>query len=300
MKMKRLKSSVDIFSVVLFVLLSLYVLVMVALLAWAFFTSLKTYPQFRMDNLGLPKGAPWDWAWANYVDAFEFFNVPHIPVGDGTTRTIYLAEMFLYSFLYAGGCAFFAALIPCITAYATSRYDFYFSKIIYTVVIVVMALPIVGSLPAEITVAKALNIYGEIWGVWILKANFLGMYYLVFHAYFKGISKEYYEAAYLDGAGEGRIFTSIVLPLVRNIFFTIMLIKFIEFWNDYQTPLIYTPNYPPVAYGLYRFHESSDGKANWPTNQITASMLMMLPTLILFIIFHNKLIGNISMGGVKE
>lgn len=300
MKKNMIKKKVDFFSVGLLLMLCVYVVVMLAMLLWAFFTSLKTYPQFRLDNLGLPKGKPWEWAWKNYSDAFEFFNVPNIPVGDGTTRTVYLTEMFLYSFLYAGGCSFFAALIPCITAYATSRYAFRFSKIIYTLVIVVMALPIVGSLPAEITVARTFNIYGKIWGVWILKANFLGMYYLVFHAYFKGISKEYYEAAYLDGAGEYRIFMSIVLPLVKNIFFTVMLIKFIEFWNDYQTPLIYTPNYPPVAYGLYRFHESSDGKANWPTNQITASMLMMIPTLILFIIFHNKLIGNISMGGVKE
>ncbi len=140
----------------------------------------------------------------------------------------------------------------------------------------------------------------KVYTVWILKANFLGMYYLVFFAYFKGISKEYSEAAYIDGAGETRVFLSIIIPIVRNMFFTVMLIKFIEFWNDYQTPLIYTPKYPPISYGLYLFAFSNEQAISWPTIKMTGAMLTMMPILIVFLIFHNKIIGNVTMGGVKE
>lgn len=292
------KKKIDIFSVVILACLIVYATIMLILLVWAVSASLKNYVEFRRDPLGLPNSWPWNWEWENYTKAFEYFAVK---AGSGANeRTVYLLEMFFYSLLYAGGSSFFATLIPCITGYATSRFDFKFSKVVYSVVVVVMALPIVGSLPSEISMTKSLGLYDQVWGVWILKANFLGMYYLVFYAYFKSISKEYYEAAYLDGAGEWQILFSIVFPLVRNTFLTIMLIKFIEFWNDFQTPLIYTPSYPPVSYGLYLYSFASEGTTSWPPMKITGSMLMMLPTLILFIIFHNKLIGNVSMGGIKE
>ena len=298
MRKNKIRQRFDPSTIIVFIVLLAYSVMLLTLLLWGLGASLKTKMQFRRDPFGIPKGLPWKWEWKNYSNAFDYFKVK---VGTGkNAHTVYLLEMFVYSVLYAVGCSFASTAVPCVTGYMTAKYKFAFSKVIYTVVIIVMALPIIGSLPSEISVTKALNMYDTVWGVWLMKANFLGMYYLVFYAFFKGVSKEYYEAAILDGAGEFRIFASIIFPLAGKVFLTVMLIKGIEFWNDYQTPLIYTPSYPPVAYGLYLYNFSSDNKTSWPPMKITGAMLMMIPTLVMFLIFQNKLVGNISLGGVKE
>ena len=193
------------FAVILAVLV-VYAVIMIGLLVWAFFTSLKTYPMFRKDCLGLPSGVPWKWNWHSYIDAFE-----HFKVSKGTGKDdAYLAEMFFYSFVYAGGCAFTATFIPMLTAYTTSKFDLKFSRVIYSTVIVTMAIPIVGALPAQIQMSKNLGIFNTMHGAWIRQGSFLGMYYLVFFSYFKGVAKEYSEAAGIDGAGEFRIFFQII------------------------------------------------------------------------------------------
>ena len=284
------------FFAVILTALSIYAILMVGLLIWALFTSLKTYPMFRKDSLGLPDGWPWQWNWGAYIQAFEHFAVSK-GVGKGDAQ---LTEMFLYSFLYSVGCAFTATFIPMLTAYTTSKFDLKFSKIIYSTVIITMAIPIVGALPAQIEMSKNLGIFNTMHGAWIRQGSFLGMYYLVFFTYFKGVAKEYTEAACVDGAGEFRIFFKIIFPIARNMFLTVMLIKFIGYWNDYQTPLIFLHAYPPVAVGLYKYALSSENATSWPTMKVTGSILMAVPTLILFMFFHDKIIGSITIGGVKE
>ena len=137
--------------------------------------------------------------------------------------------------------------------------------------------------------------------MFLMKANFLGMYYLVFHAMFRALPKDFDEAAYMDGAGNFTIFFKINLPLVVGTFVTVMLIKFIDFWNDYMTPMIYMPSFPTIAYGLYAFVQESTTPSRSGTQiKLAACMLVFIPNFIIFIAFRDKLIGNISMGGLKE
>ena len=137
--------------------------------------------------------------------------------------------------------------------------------------------------------------------MWIMRANFLGMYFLVFLAAFKGISMTYTEAAKIDGASNMTIMLKIIFPLVKNVVFTVMLINFITYWKDYQTPLIYISSYPTVTYGLFRVifdSSSSAGMVSVPI-RMTASIVVMLPLIIIFIIFQKRLLGNLTMGGIK-
>lgn len=163
-----------------------------------------------------------------------------------------------------------------------------------------MILPIVGSLPSEIRIARALGLYDTIYGMWIMKTSFLGLYFLVFHATFKVLPKDFSEAAYVDGATNLRVFLSVILPIVRNTFFTIMLIKFIELWNDYQVPMLYMPSYPTLSYGSYLFERGTVTEMTSVPMKLAGSMLVLMPIMVLFLAFHKRLIGNISMGGIKE
>ena len=283
------------------ILMSVLILYSVSLLLpilWGLSTSLKTDLDLYLNPFWLPDGWFWNWQWSNYSYAFMNF-VVKVEAGAGF-RIIYMEEMFLYTILYALGCAFFQSFVCCIVAYMVVKFDYFFSKVIYTVVIVAMILPIVGSLPSEIQMSRALGFFDTIWGMWIMKSHFLGMYFLVFHAMFRGIPKEFADAARVDGAGNFQVLFSIMMPLVRNTLFTVILLNFIGYWNDYQVPLIYLPSYPTIAYGLYLFNFSTINSLSTIPMKITGCMIMMLPILIVFLIFRNRLIGNISIGGLKE
>ena len=91
-----------------------------------------------------------------------------------------------------------------------------------------------------------------------------------------------------------------MLPLVKNTFLTIFLIRFIEFWNDYQTPLLFIPNKPTISYGLYRFGNSNNADLSNVTMQLMGCLIVLVPILVVFIFFQKRIMGNITMGGVKE
>ena len=106
----------------------------------------------------------------------------------------------------------------------------------------------------------------------------------------------------MDGAGEYTVFLRIMLPMVKTVFWTIALIYFITYWNDYQTPLLYMPSYPTLSYGVYSLtvNTSASLGLNYKTVQMAASMTLIVPILIAFIIFKDKIMGNLTMGGEKE
>ena len=208
--------------------------------------------------------------------------------------------MILYTILYSVGGAFISTIVPCVVAYAVSKFNYKFNAIIKGIVIVTMILPIVGSAPAEIDLLRKLHLYDSIVGNWIQKFHFLGMYFLVFLSAFKTIPKEYYEAAEIDGANEFKIMTRIVFPLVKTVFTTIMLIKFVEYWNDYQTPLLYLPTHPTLAYGVYSLSVTNINGMNNVPMRMAGCVILLVPILIIFISFRKKIMGNISLGGIKE
>lgn len=293
MAKKRMKK-VPLFAIILLVTLIIYMISLSLPMIWALYTSFKGVVQFRMDSI-FPS---WPISFEPYVKAFNNFFML-VDDGAGGTKTVAFEGMMFNSVVYSVGCALIQTSVICITAYATSRFNFKFDKVIYNTVIITMILPIVGSLPSEIRMAKMFGLYNKIYGMFIMKAHFLGMYYLVFHAMFRGIPKDYDEAAYIDGANNFVIFFKIILPLASGTFLTIALINFIGYWNDYTTPLVYMPDHPTIAFGLYDFVQSPVGEKVHKPVKLAACMLVFLPNFAVFLIFRNKLIGNISMGGLK-
>ena len=286
------KTAFSPLTVVLLIVLILYALTLIGLLFWAVITSFKSQAEFRINILGFPD----KWVW-NYGEVFRSVQVS-VMAEDGT-RYVSMGGMILNSVIYSFGCAIASTMTPCITAYLCAKFPFRFSKVVYFIVIVTMALPIVGSLPSELLVARTFGIYDRIWLLWIMKANFLGIYFLVFHAEFKSIPKEYTEAAKIDGAGNFTILFRIMLPLVRNTIFVIMLIKFIEFWNDYQTPLVFLPSYPTLAYGVFTLATTSVNKMSTVPMRMASAVMMLIPILVVFSIFQKKIMSNVSVGGIK-
>lgn len=298
MKIKK----ISVLNICLFLILIAYCVSLFLPMIWALFTSVKE----QYDFLDHPLDLPQKYIFENFGTVLEEFEVnASVNVNvDGETILVQekhdFGQMVINTLLYVGGSAFVATLIPCITAYACAKFPKKkMSGIIYAIVIATMIIPIVGSYPSEITMLKNLGIYNTLAGAWIQKANFLGMYFLVFHAAFKGLAREYSEAAEIDGANEFTIMTRVMLPLVRNAFFTVFLIKFVEFWNDYQIPLLYLPSRPTLSYGLYFVSNYTGNTISTVPLRMAGCLIILLPILVLYIAFKEKLMGNITMGGVK-
>ncbi len=280
-------------AIILFLLMAAYFLLVLFLLIWGLSVSLKSVAQFRASPLGFPEG---EWHFENYLNAFKTFNVPL----QGGRVEIGLLAQYGYSLLYAVGGAFFATLVPCITAYVTAKFPFRFGKIVYAIVVVALGFPIVGALPSQLRLMSLLGLYDSFFGVWLMQASFLGVYFLIFHAAYAGAPKDIAEAAEIDGAGNLRVFLEIALPLSGKLFFTVMLIKFIGFWNDYQTPMLFLPSFPTAAYGMYYFFFDTKTTSAWPTMKIAGAILLLTPVLVVFLLFQKRLVGDLMLGGIKE
>jgi ABC-type glycerol-3-phosphate transport system permease component len=140
-----------------------------------------------------------------------------------------------------------------------------------------------------------------VWAL-ILPGLFSTYYVLLLRNFFYGINGSLEEAAQLDGASELKIMLKIALTLVASSFGLIFLLLFIGYWNDYQTLLLYAPSHPSVAYGLFRVMTDSTGASERGSTpvQMAGCILIVIPVFTLFIIFRNKLMGNLTIGGVKE
>ena len=126
------------------------------------------------------------------------------------------------------------------------------------------------------------------------------MYFLVFYSFFVGLSDSYVEAAEIDGASQFRVMLSVIIPLAKTMISACFIMFFVQTWNDYSTPLMYLPTHPTLAYGIYFNTVLGDTTLNRVPIRLASLMFLAIPSLIFFILFRERLMGNISMGGVKE
>ena len=278
----------------IFIVLIIYVIVLLLPLIWGLFISLVSrdaYSEYLHNPLVLPNSYSFD----NYINGFNDFAIK--PLGSFVEQDIF--EIMLQTIFYAGSCSLAATIVPCICAYASARFNFKFGKVIYLIVIITMAIPIVGNLPSEIVIAQKIGTFDNLWLFWIMKANFLSIYFLLFYAIFKGIPMAYTEAAKIDGASNFRIMTNCIMPFALGTFGIVFLLNFINFWNDYQIPYYYLPSYPVVGTAVFNFSLHYEKFGGIP-QLIAMIFIVAIPIIVLAIVFNKKLMSNLSDGGIKE
>ena len=290
-KKTKMSRKMDAFEIVLYVIVTIYCLSMIYVLLFGLINSLKDATDYEWNNpFGLPS-KEFGWHFDNYAKVLTEFKV--FTLGG---NEVYLMQMFFNSLFYAVFMSLFCMATQIITAYAIAKYDFRFKSVLYGVAVVVMLLPIIGSLASEVQMAEAFNFRNNLIGVCIMKCKYPGLYFLVFYATFKGLSWTYAEAAQIDGAGHFKIFIEIMLPLIRSTVFAVFILLFIEYWNDYYTPMVFLPESPTMSYGLFLFQ--TDNKASTPV-QLAACLMACLPILAVFVAFKDKIMSNVTMGGIK-
>ncbi len=282
-----------IFKSVGVILLIVYTILILVPLFWALSVSLKSLDGFVTNPL-----LPNEFKISNYKEAFKLLYV-NVYYDNGTSDKIYMAGLFANSILYSVGSAFAYTLAPCMMAYVVAKYKYRFNKVIYMLVIIKLTLPVVGSLPSEMQIARIVRTYDSMIGAWVMKFSFMSTNFLIFLSIFKNLSWGYAEAAFIDGASHFTVYVRIMLPLIKTTFFSLMLLSFISFWNDYYTPMIYLPSMPTLSYGLYYYsHSSGQGQSTIPM-QMSACMIACIPILVLFLCMRKKLMGSLTLGGLK-
>lgn len=288
----------DVVSWFIFIVLIISSSYCVYKLLWGLSASLKDIDEFMENVLGLPKGLPWEWNWSNYTYVFVNFNIPVI-TEQGIDK-IWFEELFLNSFLFAGGGALIRVAVSAWMAYLTSKFNYKASKIIYLGALIVMMVPIIGTESATLKLFRTLNIYDTYFCFYFMKLGFISLMYMILYTAFRGVPNDYTEAAIMDGAGEFTIFFRVNLPMVMPLILTFLLTEFIAYWNDYMTPLIYVPSIPTLSYGVYVLTNTNlQGFSRTPMRMAT-SFLAGAPMVILFVLFRKQIMKKMSLGGIKE
>ena len=292
-KLHKNNDPVSIFS---FFILLAWTILLFSLIIWGFFSSLKIRPEFsgigKYDNTS-PLAFPEKWLWSNYKDAFQFIAVPV------SSYFVRFGEMMLNSLIYAIGCTFCSTVSPMLVAYACAKYEFKLGKVLYMIVLTVLVIPIVGNQASELQMSRLLGLYDNFLGVFFMRAGFTNMYFLIFYEAFNGQSNTYAEAARIDGAGDFTVFFRIAIPLIIPVFVGVAILVFIDAWNNYSVSLIYLPSHPVVTLGLFYMQGNTATKMTIPI-LISGAYIVCVPTIVLFVLFRDKIMGNLSIGGIKE
>ena len=285
-KRPRMGVGAKIITSIVFMIFWVYAVSLIYAMGWAFMNSLKGNLEFFEDMMSPPKR----WLFSNYIKAFSLIEF------DGVN----FIAMFINSIWFALGSAILSTLSHAVTGYIFAKYNFFGKRVFFNFVIFTIALPVVGTLPSLYQIVNSLGLNDS--PLFLITAlGGFGSNFLITYAFFKSMDRTYMEAARIDGASHSSIFWRIMLPQAAPMLFSIGLLSFIGQWNNYETPLLMLSKMPTLATGLYQFSDKmifAVGDAS-QTVYFAGILLASLPVVLLVIAFHEKIMENVSTGGIK-
>ena len=251
----------------------------VAPVVFVLLTSLMTNQQALSADMW-----PRPFRWENYVDVFS--DAP-------------LWRWALNSFVYAGLATTGLLLSSIPVAYAFSCLQWRGRDAVFLVVLVALMLPPqVTVVPLYVMWAK-LHLVGGLWPLII--PNWFGDAFAIFllRQFFLTIPQEYLDAARVDGCGELRVLTRVVLRLGKPAIAAVALFSVLYTWNDYFLPLLYLSENADswvTSIGLSQFR--SLHQVQWNLT-MAATVLVMLPVVVVFFLAQKAFVEGVTLTGVK-
>ncbi|MCA9766944.1 MAG: carbohydrate ABC transporter permease [Carnobacterium sp.] len=261
--------------------------------AWVFLASIKENAEFYNNPWAMPKG----FYFQNFIDAFQKASM-------GT----YL----LNSFMVTALSLVILLIVALPAAYVLARYTFKGSKLMNTffkaglfINVNYIVVPIFLMLLKGDTFLR--TYFGEgflLDNLFVLSivyaATALPFTIYLLSSYFQTLPTTFEEAAFIDGAGYFKTMIQIMIPMARPSIITIILFNFLTFWNEYIIALTLIPGKnKTLPVGLMNLMAAQKSAANY--GQMYAGMvIVMLPTLILYVLVQKKLTQGMSLGGLKD
>ena len=227
-----------------------------------------------------------------------------------------MGEYFLNSIIITGLALAILLVVSIPAAYTLSRFEFKSKKVINTLftaglfinvnyIVVPIFLLVVGgekivrqifSLPASMTLFLDSRIVIAI----IYAATALPFTIYLLSSYLKSIPKAYEEAAYIDGCGYFKTLIKIIIPMAKPSIITVILFNFLAFWNEYIIALTLLPNgSKTLPLGLINLMQVQKTATDYGA-MYAGLVIVMIPTIILYILVQKKLTEGMTIGGIKE
>ncbi|WP_448258456.1 carbohydrate ABC transporter permease [Microbacterium aurum] len=150
-----------------------------------------------------------------------------------------------------------------------------------------------------IWVLQGLGLFKTLPGMILIEATFgLSFCILLFRAFIATIPKELDEAAIIDGAGPMRLFFQVILPLLRPVIVTVIVVQAVNVFNDFTNPLYFLPgsDTPTVQLTLYNYQSQTVSQFNLLFMDI---LLITIPPLIMYVFFNRQIVAGMTSGAVK-
>jgi multiple sugar transport system permease protein len=207
----------------------------------------------------------------------------------------------LNSLLYAGVGAILSTLVSAMAGYALAKFRFRGREVLFSVILAGVLVPgIVLAVPQYLLMA-AVGLAGTHWSVLLpVIINPFGIFLCrVFAA--ASVPESTLEAARLDGAGETRIFGTIVLPMMAPGLVTVLLLQFVGIWNNFLLPFIMLSDQDkyPITLGLYTFLGKGAGDGDLYSLVIMGSAVSVIPLIALVLVLQRFWRADLLAGGLK-
>ena len=278
-KEKRRELLMDI---ALYFFLVLWAIVVLFPFYWMVLTSLKSYGAYNAEYI--PQFYTLNPTLENYVTAFTSVN---------------LAKYFLNTIIFTLVTTGIMMIVTIFAAFAFARLEFKGKNLVFTLFLSLMMIPselVVITNFVTITNASLRNTFtglilpsvASVFYIYLLKENF------------EQVPDELYKAAKVDGTSDMKYLFKVMIPICSPTIVTILILKVIECWNSFVWPRLITDdeNYFLVSNGIQTIRESGFGRENVPA-MMAAVVSVSLPLIILFLIFHKKIMQGVSRGGTK-
>jgi alpha-1,4-digalacturonate transport system permease protein len=189
-------------------------------------------------------------------------------------------------------------LVSAMTGYAFAKYKAWWLQVFFVCILVTTMLPTEVIMPSTFAVIRDLGLYNSLAGI-IVPSILTATGVFMFRQYFRTVPDELLEAARIDGVGEIRAFFQIMLPIAKPIAIVLGIFSFQWRWNDYIWPLIVLND--PNKYTLQIALRSIVGADNidWSV-LLSASVISLVPMVILFIVFQRQIMSADMNSGLKD
>lgn len=207
----------------------------------------------------------------------------------------------LNSLLYAGVGALLSTIVSAMAGYALAKFRFRGSGILFGAILAGVLVPgIILAVPQYLLLASV-GLAGTYWSVLLpCIINPFGIFLCRVFAQ-AAIPTETLEAARIDGAGEIRIFGTIVLPMMMQGLVTVFLLQFVGIWNNFLLPFIMLSDqdYYPLTLGLYTFLSRGAGDSDLYPLVIMGSAVSVIPLILLVMYLQRFWRADLLAGGLK-
>ena len=242
------------------------------------FNAFKTQPEAINMELSLPD----EWHFENFAKVWEDGDILH-----ALKNSLILSVSSV------------AVTVVCssMCAYVISRNRTRFNRLIY--VFFAMGLMVPVSNVTIVKVLRVMGLYNTLPGtILVFIALIMPLSVFLYYGFISGIPRELDEAAIVDGAGAVRIFVQVIFPLLKPATVTVIMINFLNVWNDFQIPL-YTlpdPDKAVIVQKVYNFFGTYT--ASWNLVSVTI-IYAILPILIVYLFGQKYIISGMTAGSVK-